>query len=55
MQLDDSLYLGDRWEYRIRRGDFIAKAHGTSPLAPGPVWCEIPPESVWVFSATSQG
>jgi iron(III) transport system ATP-binding protein len=49
MNLDDSLFLGDRWEYRIRSGDFSAKAHGTRPLAPGPVWCEFPPDSVWVF------
>ncbi|HEX2553232.1 MAG TPA: ABC transporter ATP-binding protein [Microvirga sp.] len=51
MQLDDSLFLGDRWEYRIRSGDFAAKAHGSQPIAPGPVWCEFPPESVWVFPA----
>jgi iron(III) transport system ATP-binding protein len=54
MDLDDSLYLGDRWEYRIRRGDFRAKAHGTQPLPPGAVWCEFPPDSVWVFSGTPQ-
>ncbi len=49
MSLDDSLFLGDRWEYRIRSGDFSAKAHGMRPLAPGAVWCEFPPDSVWVF------
>ncbi|QRM56193.1 ABC transporter ATP-binding protein [Sinorhizobium sp. BG8] len=51
MNLDDSIYLGDRWEYRLRRGDFIAKAHGAKQLASGKVWARIPPESVWVFSA----
>ncbi|MDQ0512936.1 ABC transporter ATP-binding protein [Ancylobacter amanitiformis] len=54
MQLDDSLYLGDRWEYRLRRGSFNVKAHGTRKLSPGAVWCEFPPESVWVFPASSQ-
>jgi iron(III) transport system ATP-binding protein len=54
MQLDDSLYLGDRWEYRVSKGNFNAKAHGPKPLSPGTVWCEIPPESVWVFAAPSQ-
>lgn len=54
MELDDSLYLGDRWEYRLRRGSFTAKAHGATPLSAGTVWCEFPPESVWVFPA-SQG
>jgi iron(III) transport system ATP-binding protein len=53
MQLDDSLFLGDRWEYRIRKGDFAVKAHGTKALTPGEVWCEFPRESVWVFPAAS--
>ncbi len=51
MELDDSIYLGDRWEYRLRRGDFVAKAHGARQLSSGKVWARIPPESVWVFSA----
>ncbi|MCZ4088595.1 hypothetical protein [Sinorhizobium psoraleae] len=34
MNLDDSIYLGDRWEYRLRRGDFVAKAHGAKQLSP---------------------
>jgi iron(III) transport system ATP-binding protein len=49
MHLDDSIYLGDKWEYRLRRGDFTAKAHGTRRLASGRVWAHIPEESVWVF------
>ena len=53
MQLDDSLYLGDRWEYRIRRGDFAAKAHGVIPHKPGTIYAEIPPEHVWVFPANA--
>ena len=51
MNLDDSIYLGDRWEYRLRRGDFIARAHGARQLSSGKVWAHIPSESVWVFSA----
>ena len=54
MNLDDSIYLGDRWEYRLRRGDFVAKAHGAKQLSSGTVWARIPPESVWVFSAGQQ-
>ena len=50
MHLDDSIYLGDKWEYRLRRGDFVAKAHGAQQLASGKVWARIPAESVWVFS-----
>lgn len=54
MDLDDSIYLGDRWEYRLRRGDFVAKAHGAKQLVSGKVWARIPAESVWVFSAGPQ-
>jgi iron(III) transport system ATP-binding protein len=54
MYLDDSIYLGDRWEYRLRRGDFVAKAHGTKQIPTGKVWAHIPPESVWVFSGVQK-
>jgi iron(III) transport system ATP-binding protein len=51
MELDDSIYLGDRWEYRIHRGGFVAKAHGPRQLKTGKVWAKIPQEAVWVFPA----
>ncbi|MCT2577875.1 MULTISPECIES: hypothetical protein [unclassified Mesorhizobium] len=53
MHLDDSIYLGDKREYRLRRGDFVAKAHGARQLASGNVWARIPAESVWVFAAAA--
>jgi iron(III) transport system ATP-binding protein len=53
MQLDDSLYLGDRWEYHIRCGGLTAKAHGAKSLPAGPVWCEFRPQDVWVFSSVA--
>lgn len=49
MHLDACLYLGDRWEYRLRAGDFAAKAFGPKALPEGPVWVDIPRESVWLF------
>lgn len=49
MQLDDSLYLGDRWEYRVRRGDLQIRAHGTRQLPPGRVFARIAADNVWVF------
>ena len=49
MDLEDSIYLGDRWEYRLHRGTFAAKANGSRHLPAGKVWARIPPESVWVF------
>ncbi|CDX35659.1 Fe(3+) ions import ATP-binding protein FbpC [Mesorhizobium plurifarium] len=53
MHLDDSIYLGDKWEYRLRRGDFAAKAHGPRQMPSGKVWARIPAESVWVFAAAA--
>jgi iron(III) transport system ATP-binding protein len=49
MQLEDSIYLGDRWEYRLQRGGFAAKAHGPRKLAAGKVWASISADSVWIF------
>jgi iron(III) transport system ATP-binding protein len=49
MELDDSIYLGDRWEYRMHRGGFVARAHGTRQLKTGKIWARIPQEAVWVF------
>jgi iron(III) transport system ATP-binding protein len=51
MQPDASLYLGDRWEHRLRRGDLRIRAFGPRQLTPGPVWCEIAPADAWIFQA----
>jgi len=53
MQLDDCIYLGEHWEYRLRRSELMLKAHGPSPLARGQVWVHVPPQSVWIFAAPS--
>jgi len=50
MDHDASLYLGDRWEHRMRRGDLRIRAYGPRSLSEGTrVWCEIEPSAVWVF------
>ena len=49
MEHDASLYLGDRWEHRMRRGNLRIRAFGPNKLSGGPIWCEIDPASVWVF------
>ena len=49
MQHDASLYLGDRWEHKMRRGDLHIRAFGSKRLSGGSVWCEIEPSAVWVF------
>jgi len=49
MDLEDCLYLGDRWEYRLTLGGLHAKATGKFALPAGTVFAEIPPESVWIY------
>ncbi len=49
MDLADSIYLGNKWEYRLQRGGLNAKANGPTKLPAGKVWAEIPQDSVWVF------
>jgi len=51
MQLDASLYLGDRWEYRLRSGTLEIKASGSEKLDTGQVHVTIRPEDVWIFNA----
>ena len=49
MKVDGSVYLGDRWEYRLVRGALALRAQGEEPIGTGSVWCEIKPEHVWIF------
>jgi iron(III) transport system ATP-binding protein len=49
MEHDASLYLGDRWEHRLRRGSLRIRCYGPLKLDGGQVWCEIDPAAVWVF------
>jgi iron(III) transport system ATP-binding protein len=51
MHLDAAISLGDRWEYRLVRGDLQLRAQGEQPVAEGEVWCECPREAVWLFPA----
>jgi iron(III) transport system ATP-binding protein len=44
-----SLFVGDKWEHRMRRGDLRIRAFGPRKLSGGRVWCEIAPDDVWVF------
>jgi iron(III) transport system ATP-binding protein len=50
MSVDGSIYLGDRWEYRLSRDDLVLRAQGDVAIASGKVWCEIPPDAVWIFA-----
>ncbi len=49
MRLETSLYLGERWEYLLTRGDLRVRAWGRSALPPGDRWVEFPPEDLWLF------
>jgi iron(III) transport system ATP-binding protein len=49
MELEDCLYLGGHWEYRLKMGSLKAKAVGKTPMPIGPVFAEIPRESVWIY------
>ena len=49
MDHDASLYLGDKWEHRVRKGDLRMRAYGTSRLDGGKVQLAIRPQDVWVF------
>ncbi len=51
LELEASLYLGSYWEYRLSGHGLSLKAQGARPLPAGPVWCEFPTESVWIFPA----
>ncbi len=50
MSVEGSIYLGDRWEHRLRRGELQLRAQGDEPINKGRVWCQIPPEHVWIFA-----
>ncbi|MHC5307462.1 ABC transporter ATP-binding protein [Bartonella sp. LJL80] len=50
MHLDASLYLGDRWEYRLHHGGLEIKASGAERLDAGNVHVAIKPEDVWLFN-----
>ena len=50
MQVEASVFLGDRWEYRLIRGSLRMVAHGPAPLEGTEAWCEVPPRHVWIFA-----
>jgi len=49
MDHDASLYLGDKWEHRLRKGDLRMRAYSSNRLAGGKVSLDIQPQDVWVF------
>jgi iron(III) transport system ATP-binding protein len=49
MEHDASLYLGDKWEHRMRKGDLRMRAYSANRLDGGKVALDIRPHDVWVF------
>ncbi len=49
LPLVTSMYLGDKWEHLFHQGDMRLRAYGSTPLAQGEHWLEIPRDDLWVF------
>lgn len=49
MEIDGAIYLGDRWEYRLRKGDLTLRAYGEKALS-GRAFCTLPPDALWLFN-----
>jgi iron(III) transport system ATP-binding protein len=49
MTLATQMYLGERWELVLRRGDIAVRTYATAPLAEGEHFVEFPPDALWVF------
>ena len=47
--LTTSMYLGDKWEHLFHVGASRLRAYGTTPLAAGTHWLEVPRDDLWVF------
>jgi len=50
MQLDTAMYLGERYELALRRGNWHVRAYAAEPPLHGPeLLIEFPREALWVF------
>lgn len=50
MELVDSIFVGDRWEYRLARGGLKLKAYGGRGLPHGSTMVRMPRNKVWIFA-----
>ena len=48
--LEGCIYLGEKWEYRLRRGGVSLRAQGRTALAGPIVHCAAPAEATWLFN-----
>jgi iron(III) transport system ATP-binding protein len=49
MELKTALYLGERWEYQLQRGDLRVRVWGEAARAPGEYWVAFPADALWIF------
>ena len=49
MELKTALYLGERWEYQLQRGELRVRVWGDAARAPGAYWVAFPPHALWIF------
>jgi len=49
MRLETSLYLGERWEHLLTRGNLRVRVWGRASLSPRERWVEFPPDDLWLF------
>jgi iron(III) transport system ATP-binding protein len=49
-EVEGCIYLGDKWEYRLKRGDLRLRAQGHEQLAGPLAHCRIPPAATWLFN-----
>ena len=49
-EVEGCLYLGDKWEYRLKRGDIRLRAQGAKALAGATAHCSLPAADTWLFN-----
>jgi iron(III) transport system ATP-binding protein len=49
MNLTSTLYLGERWEYKLRLGELHLRIWGEQARSPGEYWVAIPADALWIF------
>lgn len=49
LPLVTSMFLGDRWEHLFNLGPTRLRAYGSTTLAAGEYWLELPAADLWLF------
>jgi iron(III) transport system ATP-binding protein len=49
-EVEGCIYLGDKWEYRLRQGSMRLRAQGPAALTGGVAHCTVPAAATWLFN-----